>query len=125
MNKPEGKTLLLVLLVVLVLLIFAVTLLLGIVFAYQTLNQDNTTDIAKSESTVDMAYFQQGIPSTSITAIADTHLSLHHLYRLITANDQRLLITKDRRYLVIGAVMDLQTGELIGNDNQSAHAAQR
>jgi hypothetical protein len=106
----------------------AVILLLGIVFAYQTLSQDNTTDIAKAESTVDMAYFQQAIPSTSITsitAIADTNLSLNHLYRLTTANDQHLLITQDKRYLVIGAVMDLQTGELIGNDNQSAHAVQR
>ena len=110
-------------------LVTVLILLLSLFFAYQKLSQsktqDNKTDIASAKQTIDMAYFQQAIPSTSITAIADTHLSLHHLYRLTTATNKPLLITQDKRYLVIGAVMDLQTGELIGNDNQSAHAAQR
>lgn len=94
----------------------------GVFGFYEALLVDKPA--VKKQSSVDIAYFQRAIPSTPVTAINDTHLSLTHLYRLSTANDKHLLITKDRRYLVIGAVMDLQTGKLIGNNAQENQANQ-
>lgn len=73
-------------------------------------------DQASKDKVYDVAYFRAALPSTEIASVNKTDFALNPLYQLTTYNDKHLFITQDRRYVLIGEVMDLKTGEFMNYD---------
>jgi hypothetical protein len=71
---------------------------------------------ASKDTVYDVAYFRAALPSTEIASVNKTDFALNPLYQLTTYNDKHLFITQDRRYVLIGEVMDLKTGEFMNYD---------
>ena len=63
---------------------------------------------------------QEALPQTPITSASKTHISMDDLISIKFKNGKTAFISKDHRYLVLGAIIDLKSGKI--ENNGATHA---
>lgn len=72
-----------------------------------------TTSISHAENLEQS--IQSAIPNTPVKSVSPLNLSLDDLYLVEFKNGRNGFITQDKRYLVLGAIIDLKTGKILNN----------